>query len=423
MKLLNTFLVAGAVSAQGPCEGEAIQYLNMAKSAVQSVGFDDFVANMNDITAMDMYSMAKQDFSHDLRAYKNLSQKNKRKEFVNTCKKWWPELSTKPILGAATNAEAAQVLVGMMKDGLKGFGVSDELAGKLAAFVNSVFDYLMEDDMAVVQKLAETFGGEDMSGMDVNGLLNMYRGNFLSQAEEFDGYIQKAKVATCKEKYTLAKAFRKFKNKPLANGDEFMKFVERASMNELSQIGQMGGFEMPTSDMLGDTSGQLEIAETIFPGATIGDTLSAIDAAVQATQSKYPDAGSFQTILEIVLEALNYATDIESCNTAVMLAMKAGESVSQAATADGMMSIPDVTKDPNVKNLLRNLCNDEECVDAAVALFNQGKALVYFMGEMIDNMGPKFNAAFVEMQTGQDIRKVVKQIDGHLSDAIRLVKS
>lgn len=47
--------------------------------------------------------------------------------------------------------------------------------------------------------------------MDVNGLLNMYRGNFLSQAEEFDGYIQKAKVATCKEKYTLAKAFRKFK--------------------------------------------------------------------------------------------------------------------------------------------------------------------------------------------------------------------
>ena len=27
----------------------------------------------------------------------------------------------------------------MMKDGLKGFGVSDELAGKLAAFVNSVF--------------------------------------------------------------------------------------------------------------------------------------------------------------------------------------------------------------------------------------------------------------------------------------------
>ena len=45
--------MAGAVSAQGPCEGEAIQYLNMAKSAVQSVGFDDFVANMNDITARD----------------------------------------------------------------------------------------------------------------------------------------------------------------------------------------------------------------------------------------------------------------------------------------------------------------------------------------------------------------------------------
>ena len=77
------------------------------------------------------------------------------------------------------------------------------------------------------------------------------------------------------------KKLKELRNKPLANGDEFMKFVERASMNELSQIGQMGGFEMPTSDMLGDTSGQLEIAETIFPGATIGDTLSAIDAAVQ----------------------------------------------------------------------------------------------------------------------------------------------
>lgn len=65
----------GAVSAQGPCEGEAIEYMNMAKSAVQSVGFDDFVSTMNDLTALDLYNIGSQDFSHDLNAYKNLRSK------------------------------------------------------------------------------------------------------------------------------------------------------------------------------------------------------------------------------------------------------------------------------------------------------------------------------------------------------------
>merc|ERR1712227_533674 len=393
MKLLNTFLAVGAVSAQGPCEGEAINYMNMAKSAVQSVGFDDFVSTMNDLTALDLYNIGSQDFSHDLKAYKNLRSKNKRKEFMNQCKKWWPEVSTKPILGASSNVDAAKAMVGMM-----------------------------EDNMAVVQKLVETFGGEDMSGMNADGMLSMYRQNFLQNAEEYDGYIQKAKASTCKEKFTLAKAFRKFKNKSLADGKEFMKFVERASTAELSQISELGGFDMPSSEMLGDTSGISEMSETIFPGATIGDILKAIDDAAQSTQAKYPDAGSFKTIVEIALYALEYATDIESCNTAVMFAMKAGESVSQAATADGMMSIPDVTKDPNVQNFLKNLCHNSDCEEAAVALFKQGKALVHFVGKLVDGMGDKFNAGFVEMQTGQDIRKVVKQIDGHLSDAIRLVQ-
>lgn len=394
----------------------------MAKSAVQSVGFDDFVSTMNDLTALDLYNIGSQDFSHDLNAYKNLRSKNKRKEFMNQCKKWWPEVSTKPILGASSNLDAAKAMVGMMEDIMKGFGVEDALAEKASAFLNSVFGYLMEDNMAVVQQLVETFGGEDMNGMNADGMLSMYRQNFLGNAEEYDGYIQKAKASTCKEKFTLAKAFRKFKNKSLADGKEFMKFVEKASTAELSQISNLGGFDMPSSEMLGDTSGISEMSETLFPGATIGDILKAIDDAAQSTQAKYPDAGSFKTILEIALYALEYATDIESCNTAVMFAMKAGESVSQAATADGMMSIPDVTKDPNVQNFLKNLCHNSDCEEAAVALFKQGKALVHFMGKLVDGMGDKFNAGFVEMQTGQDIRKVVKQIDGHLSDAIRLVQ-
>ena len=123
-------------------------------------------------------------------------------------------------------------MVGMMEDIMKGFGVESALAEKASAFLNSVFGYLMEDNMAVVQKLVETFGGEDMSGelkirfnlkefyfrictsisgMNADGMLSMYRQNFLQNAEEYDGYIQKAKASTCKEKFTLAKAFRKFK--------------------------------------------------------------------------------------------------------------------------------------------------------------------------------------------------------------------
>lgn len=47
--------------------------------------------------------------------------------------------------------------------------------------------------------------------MNADGMLSMYRQNFLGNAEEYDGYIQKAKASTCKEKFTLAKAFRKFK--------------------------------------------------------------------------------------------------------------------------------------------------------------------------------------------------------------------
>merc|ERR1719378_243708 len=157
MKLLNTFLAVGAVSAQGPCEGEAIEYMNMAKSAVQSVGFDDFVSTMNDLTALDLYNIGSQDFSHDLNVYKNLRSKNKRKEFMNQCKKWWPEFSTKPILGASSNLDAAKAMVGMMEDIMKGFGVEDALAEKASAFLNSVFGYLMEDNMAVVQQLVETW--------------------------------------------------------------------------------------------------------------------------------------------------------------------------------------------------------------------------------------------------------------------------
>ena len=49
--------------------------MNMAKSAVQSVGFDDFVSTMNDLTALDLYNIGSQDFSHDLKAYKNLRSK------------------------------------------------------------------------------------------------------------------------------------------------------------------------------------------------------------------------------------------------------------------------------------------------------------------------------------------------------------
>ena len=55
-------------------------------------------------------------------------------------------------------------MVGMMEDIMKGFGVEDALAEKASAFLNSVFGYLMEDNMAVVQQLVETFGGEDMNG-------------------------------------------------------------------------------------------------------------------------------------------------------------------------------------------------------------------------------------------------------------------
>ena len=47
----------------------------------------------------------------------------------------------------------------MMEDIMKGFGVESALAEKASAFLNSVFGYLMEDNMAVVQKLVETFGG------------------------------------------------------------------------------------------------------------------------------------------------------------------------------------------------------------------------------------------------------------------------
>ena len=115
------------------------------------------------------------------------------------------------------------------------------------------------------------------------------------------------------------------RNKSLADGKEFMKFVERASTAELSQISELGGFDMPSSEMLGDTSGISEMSETIFPGATIGDILKAIDDAAQSTQAKYPDAGSFKTVLEIALYALEYATDIESCNTAVMFAMRVNQ--------------------------------------------------------------------------------------------------
>ena len=52
----------------------------------------------------------------------------------------------------------------MMEDIMKGFGVEAPLAEKASAFLNSVFGYLMEDNMAVVQQLVETFGGEDMNG-------------------------------------------------------------------------------------------------------------------------------------------------------------------------------------------------------------------------------------------------------------------
>ena len=52
---------------------------------------------------------------------------------------------------------------------------------------------------------------KNISGMNADGMLSMYRQNFLGNAEEYDGYIQKAKASTCKEKFTLAKAYRKFK--------------------------------------------------------------------------------------------------------------------------------------------------------------------------------------------------------------------